>query len=341
MRSPWSLPFVLLLYSCAQLCVLTDFVEAQQLLRPWSKASAPASRLVIGEESFINAGQNLRFYQIYSFTGQGNTTSVKRLTITPAHDACSASTVEASQGVLPETITQLLSNENPCSIPEKVLRREANRCGDCAISGGAHITMEVACHKSDHLIRFEVLDKDIFEPLPDTPKHTSKVFQLLKQVNAALGNNVMDRPAFPAGGQKPEPLPPPSSELNDLANGNFDLLFEGAPDKPSILYKQTHEPRSLPTVTLKQSIPIAPLQAKLPDYPPSARTAHLDGDVEIRLVIGPDGDVKSVSALSGPSILQRGTLETANQWQFPKQPQSTNVNATISYRMNCSAVTQR
>lgn len=335
MRSRWSLPLILLSLSVSPHCV-----EAQ-LPGRLGKSSPSDSSLVIGQQSFIDAGQNLRFYQIYLLTPKGNTTSVKRLTVTPGHDACSASTVEASEGILPETTSRLLSNENPCSVPEKALDREAGRCKDCAVSGGAHIVMEFACHDSTHLAHFEVLDKDIFEPHPDTPKYTSRIYQLLKRVNATLGNNVMDRPVSLTGDQKPQPLPPPSPELNDLAKGSFDRLFEGSPEKPSVLYQQTREPQRLPTVTLKQSDPIAPLTAKLPEYPPSAKMAHVDGDVAIRLVINPDGTTTSVSALSGPSILQRGTLETANQWQFSKQPQSTTVNAIVSYRMNCSTAPQR
>ena len=341
MRSRWSLPLVLLLLlACAQVCILPASGRAQSLFSRFHRKAAPASKLAIGEQSFIDAGQTLEFYQIYLLTSQENGTAVKRLTVTPGHDACTASTVEVAQAVLPVTIPQMLSYENPCSIPWKALRKEATRCKDCIISGGEHITMEVACHKSTHLIHFEILDRDIFEPHPDTPKYTARTFQILKQVDSTLGDNVLNRPAFPTGEQTSEPLPPPSPELNDLANGTFDELFDEAPDKPSAIYKRTREPRRLPTVAITQSTPIAPLTPKLPDYPAAAKTAHIDGDVTIHLNIGSDGITKNVSTVSGSSILQRGTLETANQWQFPKQSQNTSVNATVSYRMNCSAIPQ-
>jgi len=58
--------------------------------------------------------------------------------------------------------------------------------------------------------------------------------------------------------------------------------------------------------------------AKLHDpvYPPIARTANIYGDVHLTLRIRKDGTIQSVEVVSGPPLLQRPALESAQQSQF-------------------------
>lgn len=53
-----------------------------------------------------------------------------------------------------------------------------------------------------------------------------------------------------------------------------------------------------------------------PVYPPVARAARIEGTVELDVVIGANGDVKSAQVLSGPRMLQSASLESARQWQY-------------------------
>jgi len=51
-------------------------------------------------------------------------------------------------------------------------------------------------------------------------------------------------------------------------------------------------------------------------YPQIARVAHISGDVEIELGIKPDGSQQFARVLSGPPLLTRAALESAQQSQF-------------------------
>lgn len=55
---------------------------------------------------------------------------------------------------------------------------------------------------------------------------------------------------------------------------------------------------------------------RLPVYPRIARTAHITGDVELRLQIGRNGSVQSVEYIGGPPLLQRTAMESARQSEF-------------------------
>lgn len=53
-----------------------------------------------------------------------------------------------------------------------------------------------------------------------------------------------------------------------------------------------------------------------PVYPQIARTARVTGDVELMLDVRQDGSVESAVVVSGPALLQRAALTSAQQSQF-------------------------
>lgn len=56
--------------------------------------------------------------------------------------------------------------------------------------------MQVQCGDQNRDIRMDVLDRDMFDPHPNTPQHTSWTMALLRRLDATLGGNVLDEPAF-------------------------------------------------------------------------------------------------------------------------------------------------
>jgi TonB family protein len=53
-----------------------------------------------------------------------------------------------------------------------------------------------------------------------------------------------------------------------------------------------------------------------PVYPPLARQTRVSGIVRVRAVIGKDGKVKHVTALSGPPLLRQSAVETVARWLY-------------------------
>lgn len=53
-----------------------------------------------------------------------------------------------------------------------------------------------------------------------------------------------------------------------------------------------------------------------PDYPTIARTAHIEGEVQVEIVISEDGNVTSAKVLGGHALLQQAALSAARQWKF-------------------------
>lgn len=53
-----------------------------------------------------------------------------------------------------------------------------------------------------------------------------------------------------------------------------------------------------------------------PVYPPLARTARIEGEVRVLIVIDPEGETKSASIVSGNQLLQQAALQSAEQSKF-------------------------
>ena len=207
---------------------------------PKDRRPGPAlpGQFEIGRHTFIDVGPPNDFYELFLVRPAAAGTSIERITLTPAADAClQPAKLEVASASLNESVATLLGKTNPCTIREKELRRELKRCKKCLVFSGANVQMRVQCGAKTHIIRSDILDKDMFDPAPNTPEHTSWTMQLLARLDNAVGPGVMERPIFPIS-EKEEPSATNSNSeaLADVSSGKFDMLFQGAPDKPSELY---------------------------------------------------------------------------------------------------------
>ena len=53
-----------------------------------------------------------------------------------------------------------------------------------------------------------------------------------------------------------------------------------------------------------------------PDYPPAARTAGIQGTVNLQATIGTDGHVRNLKVVAGPSELQGAAIDAVKQWVY-------------------------
>jgi protein TonB len=53
-----------------------------------------------------------------------------------------------------------------------------------------------------------------------------------------------------------------------------------------------------------------------PKYPPLARSARVQGQVVLNVVIGKDGAVKNITAKSGHPLLVPAAIEAVKQWRY-------------------------
>ncbi len=296
----------------------------------------PPNEFVIGRDTFFDFGPPFHYFEVISVVPDDKGTRVSRILITPPGDACTQpAQVEVKEAVISQSVSDLLQGNNPCLIPASELHKEQKRCKHCLTFSGAEITMRVQCSGASRLLRIDILDRDIYDPVhAKTPEQTSWTMRLLDGLDTALGPGPMDKPIFATS----DPTPPPSSEtssLHELAAGRFDELFPRTTFTLSDLYRQALHPILPPSVYIVSSGP-TPSASDVPQYPPLARSAHVSGRVQFTAEVGPDGHPISIQ-VEGHPLLKKSVEAAVARWTYAKTGAGTTISGVIEFRNHCTS----
>jgi len=102
------------------------------------------------------------------------------------------------------------------------------------------------------------------------------------------------------------------------------IFVEGAPDKPSELFRQVRIAPVQPSVGLLSSSPFRPISYEVPPYPVLAKIIHISGSVTVTLHVNSDGSASNVGVLDGHSLL-RSLAEATGQA----------IQAVVEFKPNC------
>lgn len=314
----------------AVLCVIASPQEHQ--LNP-----GVPNRFIVGRQTFTDVGPPNDFYELFLVTPNESGALIEKVTLTPATDACFLpAKVEIASASVFQTPAVLLGAINPCTISEKELRSELKRCKNCLLFSGANVAMQVQCGAEIRTIRSDILDKDMFDARPNTPKHTSWTMQLLAHLDQPFGPGVLNKPMFLTLMDEPSVKVDQSSPiLLELIAGKYDVLFKNAPDRPSDLYRAAQVKPAIPSVQLLSSEPFQPIKPILPKYPPIARAAHVEGTVTLKIAVDPTGGVRDIAFDSGSPLLRGVLKEALSGWKFTEEAFNQQVQATIDFALNC------
>jgi TonB family protein len=300
------------------------------------KVSSVPDRFLIARHTFIDVGPPNDFYEIISVRGTSTGTTVEKVTLTPAGDACiQPPTVEMAASVIPDPVSVVLEGRNPCAISDKALRKELKRRKQGLVFSGAEISMHVECGEKERIIRGDVLDRDIFDPKASTPENTSWTMRLLTRLDKVFPSGVLDRPMFAVSTEPARATAPNADAAKALGAGEYDRLFAGTPDRPSDLYRASQIPPPAPDVRLRSSEPFQPEKFVLPGYPPIARLARIEGAVVVTFQVDANGGVTDTQFESGHPMLRPTVTNAVSEWKFPKEAADHRIKATIDFKTNC------
>jgi TonB family protein len=97
---------------------------------------------------------------------------------------------------------------------------------------------------------------------------------------------------------------------------------------------------SAPTIEMSESEMASRLITKVPaDYPPTARAAHIEGNVLIKAIVGPDGSVVQAQIVSGHPMLAREALLSVSKWKYQPvvrdgSPVEVATTVTIAFKLS-------
>ena len=301
-------------------------------------------QIILGRNYFIDTGPPFDSYEVISLRSTASGLQIERVTLSPPGDAClQPATAETSTATIHQSMDELLGHVNPCSIPEKDLKREVNRCKHCQVFSGAKVTMELQCGAQNRKIRMDILDRDLFDKNANTPKNTSWTMSFMGRIDQILGsNNIMDKPIFQISQPQDHPVVALHSDLlTAIADGKFDELFGANADKLSALFKEAQITPLAPSVSLLSGSTITPVNATMPSYPPIARAAHVEGTVKVRFEIGDDGHVTGSEVIDGPPMLRNSVINALKSWSFLKEDAGKTIESSIQFNLNCISPTHQ
>jgi hypothetical protein len=318
-------------------CAILLFATAPQTKDRRAAAPQP-DQFEIGRRTFWDFGPPFNYYDLFVVRPSGKGTTVERIILTPPANECFAPAkfehASASMDVPP---AELLGSVNPCAIPEQELKRKPKDCKHCARFSGADVAIRVRCGTEIRVIPSHVFEDYWFNSAAKPPRATSSILQLLKRLDDAVGPGVMDKPVFSFPGNSNQNVEPPKTEvLQQLGQGEFDGLFK-AGDKPSELYYAALKVPPAPSVRLLESAPYAPENPALPNYPPIARAASVEGQVVFTADLDSTGSPANVVVVSGPKLLQFVVREAVSSWKFSKGGSNQQIHGTIEFLLNCKA----
>jgi hypothetical protein len=294
---------------------------------------------VIGRATHFDFGPPNDYYEVIVVSPISAGTAIDRVILTPetkGHECVAPAKVEVSSAKTTESVSSLLGSRNPCSIPEKTIRRELSRKKKGLVFSFAEIVMQVQCETRTRLIRADILDRDMFDPAPSTPAHTSWTMRLLNSLDALIGPGVMDKPMFPIPEANEITTRNNESQvLKDVASGKYDALFGEAAPKPSEIYRTAQRRPPPPTVRFTENGDLPPDALPVLGYPPIAWLAQIEGVVSFKLDIDEDGVPGNIVFESGHPILRKVVQALAKDWRFPKGPPRREVPLKLDFSLNC------
>lgn len=117
------------------------------------------------------------------------------------------------------------------------------------------------------------------------------------------------------------------------------LVFRTYVYTPSVANEATaaskeKAPTSVPAGVMAQRL----LKQPVPIYPLAAKKAKIEGSVLLDAVIGEDGTIKNLKAVSGPKELQQSALDAVRQWTYKPylingDPVEVETTVTITYSL--------
>lgn len=299
------------------------------------------SEVVIARDSFIDIGPPFNYYDLTFLRAEGETMDVERVSLNPPADACyPRAEIKTAHVVLHESLPSVMQFTNPCDIPEKALKAELKRRhkrGHLVFSG-MNVTIEVQCAAGLRTIRADILDRDIFDEHPSTPKYTAWSHAVFEKLDKAAGDNPWDTPVFAKSEtMSSPPSPSQSTALQAISDGKYDAIFGDIADRPSKLYRLAQNPPRQPFIELTKSDPVRPNTYMDPTYPPIAKAAHVNGTVEFHLAISAEGAAKDVTIDSGPKMLWQTTSDAIAKWKFSPEDSGKVVQGSIRFGLNCAS----
>jgi protein TonB len=158
-------------------------------------------------------------------------------------------------------------------------------------------------------------------PPPPPPPPPPAVIKVVKQVQTDIINNQLRTPTkIPKKVEmiKEEEAPPPVSGVvggvpGGVPGGSMNGVMGGIIGNTPIAVPKVAVQRVRVSQGVTAGLVIHKVQ---PNYPPLAKTARVQGTVQLAAIIGKDGTIQNLHVVSGHPLLTQAALDAVKQWRY-------------------------
>jgi periplasmic protein TonB len=157
-------------------------------------------------------------------------------------------------------------------------------------------------------------------PPPPPPPPPAAPVHIVRQVQTDIVNGQLRTPTkIPQKVQmiKEDAAPPPMSGMGvagGIPGGAPGGVIGGIISSTNVAVPKVAAPQR---IRVSSGVSAGNLIRKVtPQYPPIARTAHIQGNVVLEAEISKEGNVTNLHVISGPPLLQQAAIEAVKQWKY-------------------------
>jgi TonB family protein len=297
-----------------------------------ASVAGPTEFYVVSE--FFSDNGALFYYRILDVKPDGSDTIVRYIRVAPVAVVCARRIiVQAAEARLPNvSLAAIVGNRNPCAVNSKTLSRAIqSNSRKASVLEAISFGIVAKCGSETNALGLPIADGVNFERMKKSHPEMERLWDLTSTViGRAFGSmdvfNDISEAADLQLQREGEQLVP------ILRFGQYDLgLAEatrgGVSKWSSPSFRQVLDGYQKPVSKSEIAAAIVPHLVDSgsykfgkyvdPVYPPLAKSARIEGRVELQLLIDSStGEVKDASALSGHPILRQSAIAAVKQWRF-------------------------
>jgi hypothetical protein len=286
--------------------------------------------------------------QILDVTPQGDDVRVRVIRISQANDFCPGLIVRAAEHLFPHTSVRKVAGRDICAYTssevDAALKAAAQYGRDP--SDSATETLVAKCGTTQKEFDFpypaQVDQKVLHQSSPAVSDIWDTNYRVFRR---AFGKNFSFNESTPEQEKEMEQLG--TKLVPELISGKYQTAYADSKCGDQVCdnylawqlrgYTEAPQPIDPSIVTLLEADSLHFAKYVSPVMPRVALTAHLLGDVHLRILADPQtGLVRQVQTVSGPSLLVKAAVDAAQSWRFARESMSEQpVEVTLRFELKC------
>lgn len=272
--------------------------------------------------------------KVLEVTQSADDVRVRFMQISLAHHECGALLVQAVERVLPHTRVSKVAGTNMCARTEREVAgalgaSNENEVLTEASSQHMHVQCDSGVREFDFPYDSRLDQKKLARSYPQVAALQNAMYHVR---DAAFGRSFWFQPDAQQVAREQLGL----SMVPELTSGKYDTALGAGLIERLKQYTIPPTDRGPRRPRLLEAAALHVTNYEAPAYPAIARSARIQGDVRLRLIVDSiTGAVTGVDVLSGPSIIDRSALEAAKSWRFDPLFLAGPVEVTVRFSLDC------